>query len=100
MDRQLCSLQQRKRAKTRGKGIFVFFLHLLYSLTPHESYFAEDFSWLHFYSSKKTMWQKKYEEIKEELAAALERRDNCTALLQKMEEQQLLWFIIQSKFLP
>jgi len=53
-----------------------------------------------FYSSKKSMWQKKYEEIKEELAAALERRDNCTALLQKMEEQQLLWFIIQSKFLP
>ena len=55
----------------------------------HERYFAEHFSWLHFYSSKKTTWQKKYEEIKEELAAALEQRDNCTALLQKMEEEHL-----------
>lgn len=58
-------------------------------LTSHESYFAENFSWLTFYSSKKTTWQKKYKEIKEELAAALKQRDNCMALLQKMEEEHL-----------
>ena len=65
------------------------FWYLLYSLKSHKSYFDKNFSWLRFYSSKKTTWQKKYEEIKEELAAALEQRDNCKALLQKMEEEHL-----------
>lgn len=43
----------------------------------------------HFYSSKKSTWQKKYEEIKGELAAALEQRGSCMALLQKKEEEHL-----------
>ena len=47
------------------------------------------FSWIHFLSGKKTTWQKKYEEIKEELAAAIEQRKKCEALFQKREDEHL-----------
>ena len=44
----------KEREQKRGvRGFLVFFLHLLCSLTPHESYFAEDFSWLHFTAVKR-----------------------------------------------
>lgn len=48
-----------------------------------------NFLWIHFYSGKKTTWQKKYEEIKEELAAAIEQRKKCEALFQKREDEHL-----------
>ena len=47
------------------------------------------FSWLHFYSRKKTPWQKKYEEVQEELAAAMEQRKKYQALSQEREDEHL-----------
>ena len=51
-----CSKEREQKGGVRG---FLCFWHLLYSLTPHESYFAEDFLWLPYLFAYKLsdFWQ-------------------------------------------